>query len=155
MNYFNIKWIIWNELLITPAVYCFGGRLNGDTVERTGESEHMPCDMLVRSCGYVGERIDETLPYVENTGGSCAMLWMLLQSCKLYWFVEVDSKLLWLFKPDVWYTILKERFTCVLAYLFHYEWAKRTKFLLAVIYGSACRHSIGSKTFKKNWKNVR
>ena len=25
----------------------------------------------------------------------------------------------------------------------------------AVIYGSACRHSIGSKTFKKNWKNVR
>ena len=30
-----------------------------------------------------------------------------------------------------------------------YEWAKRTKFLLAVIYGSACRHSIGSKTFKK------
>ena len=26
----------------------------------------------------------------------------------------------------------------------NYEWAKRTKFLLAVIYGSACRHSIGS-----------
>ena len=29
------------------------------------------------------------------------------------------------------------------------ELAKRTKFLLAVIYGSACRHSIRSKTFKK------
>ena len=36
-----------------------------------------------------------------------------------------------------------------------YEWVKRTKFLLAVIYGSACRHSIRSKTFKKNLKNVR
>ena len=28
-----------------------------------------------------------------------------------------------------------------------YEWAKQTKFLLAVIYGSARRHLIGSKTF--------
>ena len=26
----------------------------------------------------------------------------------------------------------------------YYEWAKRTKFLLAVLYGSACRHLIGS-----------
>ena len=30
-----------------------------------------------------------------------------------------------------------------------YEWAKRTKFLLTVIYGSACWHSIRSKTFTK------
>ena len=36
-----------------------------------------------------------------------------------------------------------------------YEWAKRTKFLLAVIYGSPRRHSDSSKTFKKNRKNVR
>ena len=36
-----------------------------------------------------------------------------------------------------------------------YEWAKRTKFILAVMYGSVRRHQIGSKTFKKNRKNVR
>ena len=34
----------------------------------------------------------------------------------------------------------------------NYEWAKRTKFLLAAIYGSARRHSIGSKTFWRNRK---
>ena len=31
----------------------------------------------------------------------------------------------------------------------YYEWVKRTKFLLAVIYGSLRRHSDSSKTFKK------
>ena len=34
-----------------------------------------------------------------------------------------------------------------------YEWAKQTKFLLAVIYGSPRRHSNSSKIFKKIWKN--
>ena len=34
----------------------------------------------------------------------------------------------------------------------YYEWANRTNFLLAVIYGSARRRSIGSKTFKKSEK---
>ena len=32
---------------------------------------------------------------------------------------------------------------------FNYEWGKRTKFLLAVIYGLPRRHSNRSKTFKK------
>ena len=34
----------------------------------------------------------------------------------------------------------------------YYVWAKRTKFLLAVIYGSPGRHSNISKTFKKDRK---
>ena len=34
----------------------------------------------------------------------------------------------------------------------NYGWAKRTKFLLAVIYGSPWQHSNGSKTLKKNQK---
>ena len=33
---------------------------------------------------------------------------------------------------------------------FIYEWAKRPKFLFAVIYGSPRKHSSSSKTFKKN-----
>ena len=37
----------------------------------------------------------------------------------------------------------------------NYDWTKRTKFLLAVIYGSLQRHSNGSKTFLKNRKKLK
>ena len=36
----------------------------------------------------------------------------------------------------------------------HYEWAKRTKFLLAVMYGSPRRHLSISKAFKNNLKKL-
>ena len=36
----------------------------------------------------------------------------------------------------------------------YYEWTKRTKFLLAVIYGLPRRHSNSFKTFLKNWKKM-
>ena len=39
--------------------------------------------------------------------------------------------------------------------MFDFERVKRTKFLLAVIYGLARRHSIGSKTVKKNRKKTK
>ena len=42
--------------------------------------------------------------------------------------------------------------SCVIWY-FHYEWAKPTKFLLSVIYGSFRQHSNSSKIFKKIGKN--
>ena len=35
-----------------------------------------------------------------------------------------------------------------------FQVSERTKFLLAVIYGSLRRHSISSKTFKKNRKKI-
>ena len=37
----------------------------------------------------------------------------------------------------------------------NYESAKRTEFLLAVIYGSPRPHSDSSKTFKVNWKKLK
>ena len=46
------------------------------------------------------------------------------------------------------------RFSSLWTSLHYYEWANWTKFLLVVIYGSPCRHSNSSKTFKKistNW----
>ena len=36
----------------------------------------------------------------------------------------------------------------------YYEWAKRTKFLLTVIYGATRRHSNSSKTFLKNIEKI-
>ena len=42
-----------------------------------------------------------------------------------------------------------------LFFSFYYEWVKRLKFLLAVIYGSPCRNSDSSKTFKKDRKKLK
>ena len=44
-------------------------------------------------------------------------------------------------------------FLLLSSWCIYYEWAKRTKFLLAVIYGSPRRHLNSSKTFKKDRKN--
>ena len=38
--------------------------------------------------------------------------------------------------------------------IFYYEWAKRTKFLLTVMYGSPRRHSDISKTFKNKSEKI-
>ena len=48
---------------------------------------------------------------------------------------------------------------CILQFIsiiiYNYEWAKRTKFLLAIIYGSPRRYANSSKTFLKNRKEFK
>ena len=83
---------------------------------------------------------------------SCRLYQKLLSIRKQIQLFQLYMYLYCICVPD-WVWMHDWRQKCPHSY--NYEWAKRTKFLLAVIYGSACRHSIGSKTFKKNRKNVR
>ena len=48
--------------------------------------------------------------------------------------------------------VFKHKFIAIMIRYIYYEWAKRTKFLLAVIYRSPRWHSNGSKRFKENRK---
>ena len=66
----------------------------------------------------------------------CLCVWKQICCCLIF---SIINK----FRQAVYMYINKYIYIC-------YEWSKRTKFLLAVIYGSACQHSIRSKTFKKN-----
>ena len=88
----------------------------------------------------------------------------------LQWYLKIWSKFalwLWWYKIDaknmliLYYTDLfknygkyHKKFISEIVLFYNYEWAKRMKFLLAVIYGSPRRHSYSCNTFKKNRKNV-
>ena len=69
--------------------------------------------------------------------------WGFTISAVITWFyltLEISNKTVENFKFSMNFRITFEPFVCIINIYNNYEWAKRTKFLLAVIYGSPCRH---------------
>ena len=121
-------WYVWYENSVT---YIFKSIPKIGAQNLTVETQNS-C-ILETTCGQ-NMKLIEYIKNVANFFYKVRYRFGMIYICFILYIALFSSQL-------VWYQILPS--VSVIT-------SERTKFLLAVIYGSARRHSIGSKTFKKN-----